>query len=195
VNNLGANGCIVSNSRSLQEVALAALQALKDRRAFTQVEIAKRLNTAPAAVSETLSGKRRVTLRFLEAVSDVTGIHPGEFLVDPHRDQLKVIDPLEMQVLRYFRSWPAPTREALLSFASFFADEEPATADERRAHEQIRRLGDGKRRLAFAYLTFLTEGDLPPDIRKGLGLPEIDGPQSTRPRRVKPTTPTTTKRA
>jgi transcriptional regulator with XRE-family HTH domain len=177
------------SARSLQEVALASLQVLKERKVFTQVELARRLNTTQAAVSETLSGKRRITLRFLEAVSDVTGIHPGEFLTDPHRDTMKVVDPLEAQLLRYLRRWPAPTREALLSFASFFADEDPATHDERRAHEQLRR------RLAYAYLTFLTEGDLPPDIRVGLGLPEIDGPQSTRPRRVKPTTPTTTKRA
>jgi transcriptional regulator with XRE-family HTH domain len=182
----------MSSPRSLQEIALAALVALKERKAFTQVELAKRLNTAPAAVSETLSGKRRITLRFLEAVSDVTGMHPGEFLTDPHRDTMKVVDPVEAQFLRYLRRWPAPTREALLTFASFFADEDPATADERRAHEQIRRLGDGKRRLAYAYLTFLTEGDLPPDIRKGLGLPETDERPPTRTRKA---TPPTTKRA
>src|SRR5688572_27275026 len=122
----------MSSSRSLQEVALAALVALKDRKVFTQVELAKQLKTAPAAVSETLSGKRRITLRFLEGVSAVTGIHPGEFLMDPQRDTMKVMDPQEMQFLRYFRKWPAPTREALLTFASFFADEDPVTHDERR---------------------------------------------------------------
>lgn len=175
----------MARPQNLQEVALVALQALRDRRAFKQVDIAKALNTTGAAVSETLSGKRRVTLRFLEAVSKVTGVHPGEFLTDPHRDQIKIVNPQEMQLLRYFRSWPVSTRESLLSFASFFADEDPATTDERRAHEQIRRLPDGKQRLVYAYLTFLTEGffpegDLPPDIRKGLGLPEIAAPQSTR---------------
>lgn len=154
--------------------------ALKERKAFRQVDLAKRLNTKPAAVSETLSGKRNVTLRFLEAVSDVTGIHPGELLVDAHRDQMKVVSPIEMQLLRYFRSWPAATREALIAFGSFFADEDPVTHDERVAHEQIRKLAEGKRRLVYAYLTFLTEGDLPPDIRKGLGLPERDEPQLTR---------------
>lgn len=170
---------IVSGQRSLQEIALAALIALKDRKAFTQAEVARRLKTADAAVSETLNGKRKISLRFLEAVADVAGVHPGELLVDPHRDQIKVVNPAEMQLLRYFRSWPQTTRDALIAFASFFADEDPATHDERRAHEQIRRLADGKKRLVYAYLTFLTEGDLPPDIRKGLGLPETDAPLPT----------------
>jgi transcriptional regulator with XRE-family HTH domain len=175
----------MATPKSLQEVALAALQALKDRRVFTQAQIAKQLGTAPAAVSETLSGKRRITLRFLEAVSDVTGIHPGEFLVDPHRDQMKVINPREMRILRYFRDWPLPTQEAFVTFASFFADEDPVTADERRAHEQIRRLGEAKKRLVYGYLTFLTEGDLPRDVRIALGLPETDAPQSTTPVKTK----------
>lgn len=185
----------MASHKSLQEVALAAIVALRDRRAFRQVDVAKRLNTAQAAVSETLSGKRKITLRFLEAVAAVTGMHPGELLTDPHRDTIKVVNPLEMQLLRYFRSWPAPTREAFIVFASFFADEDPVTADERRAHEQIRRLGDGKQRLAYAYLTFLTEGDLPPDIRKGLGLPEIDAPLSKPPAKGRPRTPPAKTRA
>ena len=97
----------------------------------------------------------------------------------------RAVNPPEAQALRFFRSWPAPTREAFLTFASFFADEPPTTHDERRAHEQIRRLPDGKKRTAYAYLTMLTEGflpgeDLTPDIRTALGLPETAAPQSTR---------------
>lgn len=185
----------MSSPRTLQDVALAAIQSLRDRKKFRQVDLAKRLNTAPAAVSETLNGKRRVTLRFIEAVSDLTGMHPGELLADPHRDQTKIVNPQEMQLLRFFRSWPVATREALLSFASFFADEDPETHNLRRAHEQLRRLPEGKRHAAFAYLTYQTEGffpgeDLPPDIRKGLGLPERDEPQSKRTRRAKRTPPT-----
>lgn len=179
----------MASQKSLQEVALAALVALRERKAFKQVEIAKRLNTAEAAVSETLSGKRKITLRFLEAVADVAKLHPGELLMDPHRDSIRVVNPFEMQLLRYFRSWPADTRLALITFASFFADEDPVTADERRAHEQIRRLGDANRRAVYAYLTYLTEVGLPPDIRKGLGLPEVDAPLSTPPGKAKPKSP------
>lgn len=181
--------------KSLQDVALAALVALKNRKAFKQVEVAKRMKTAPAAVSETLSGKRRVTLRFLEAVSAETGVHPGEMLMDPHRDEMKVVSGLEMQLLRYFRTWPAPTREAFLTFASFFADEDPVTYDQRVAHEQLRRMSEAKRRLAYGYLTWVTEGDLPRDMRRALGLPETDAPiapQSTHNGRAKrPQTPKT----
>lgn len=110
----------VPGMRSLQEIALSALIALRDRKAFTQADVARRLKTADAAVSETLSGKRKISLRFLEAVADVAGVHPGELLVDPHRDSIKVVNGAEMQLLRYFRRWPAATRDALLSFASFF---------------------------------------------------------------------------
>lgn len=187
----------MASARSLQDVALTTLLALKERKAFKQTEIAKRLKTADAAVSETLSGKRKITLRFLQAVSEVTGIHPGELLVDPHRDQVKVINPIEMQMLRYFRSWPVPTREALLSFASFFADEDPVTADERRAHEQLRRLkSDAVRRRALAYLTFLSEGGLTPDLQEAFGLldsGETQSPADAKPKRKTRTPPTKTR--
>jgi len=171
----------MTRSRTLQEVALAALQTLKDRKAFRQVDLAERLKTKPAAVSETLSGKRPVTLRFMEAVSAATGVHPGELLLDPHRDEMKIVSGLEMQLLRYFRSWPASTREAFLTFASFFADEDPVTHDERVAHEQLRRLkSEAVRRRAYAYLTFLSEGGLTPDLQEAFGLLDSDAPQSPR---------------
>lgn len=180
----------MSSTRSLHDVALASVQALKHRKKFRQTDLAKRLHTTPAAVSETLNGKRGLTLRFLEGVADLTGVHPGELLSDPYRDQIKIVNPQEMQMLRYFRSWPVVTREALLSFASFFANEEPSTHDLRRAFEQLRRLPEGKRHAAFAYLTFQAEGffpgeDLPPDIRKALEHPVEDATQSPRSEKAK----------
>ena len=171
----------MAGNRSLQEVALSALVALKDRKAFKQIEIAQRLNTAPAAVSETLSGKRRVTLRFLEAVSAVTGIHPGELLMDPRRDEMKIVSGPEMQMLRCFRTWPQPTKDAFLTFVSFFADEDPVTYNQRVAHEQLRRLkSEAVRRRAYAYLTFLTEGGLTPDLQEAFGLLDSAAPQSVK---------------
>jgi transcriptional regulator with XRE-family HTH domain len=176
--------------KTLQEVALASLQTLRDRKRFRQVHLAERLKTKPAAVSETLSGKRPVTLRFMEAVSELTGIHPGEFLLDPHRDEMKVVSGIEMQMLRYFRSWPAPTREAFLMFVSFFADESPATYEQRVAHEQLRRLkSEAVRRRAYAYLTFLSEGGLTPDLQEAFGLLDSGEPQSTRTEKVTQRTP------
>lgn len=182
----------MARPKSLQEVALASVLALKDRKAFKQVAVAKRMGTTGAAVSETLSGKRRVTLRFLEAVGAETGVHPGEMLMDPSRDEMKVVSGLEMQMLRYFRSWPAPTREALITFASFFADEPPVTHDQRVAHEQLRRLKpEAARRRAYAYLTFLSEGGLTPDLQEAFGLLDSNAPPKLRTQKATPRTPKT----
>lgn len=179
--------------KTLQEIALDAVVALKERKAFKQVDVAKHMNTAQAAVSETLAGKRRVTLRFLEAVSKATGVHPGELLMDPKRDEMKIVSGIEMQFLRYLRKWPLSTQMGLLTFLSFFADEDDAD-EGRRARQQLRDLPDGKKRTAYAYLTMLTEGflpgeDLTPDIRKGLELPEINAPRSTHTATAKRRTP------
>lgn len=164
--------------KSLPELAHEAIQALWQRRAFSQRAFAKAIQRPPSIANRMIKGTQPITLRALEAAGQLAGVNPVELLIDPELE-LKAINPQEAQMLRYFRSWPVSTREALLSFASFFADEDPATHDERRAHEQIRRLGEGKKRLVYAYLTFLTEGEMPPDIRKGLGLPEIDAPPET----------------
>lgn len=169
---------------TLNERAKAGIRVLLAQKKFSQRELAKAVRLPASVINRIINKDQPVTLRILEAVGSLANINPVELLVDT-RDTLKTVSPPEAQLLRFFRGWPAPTREALLSFASFFADEDPVTADERRAHEQIRRLGDGKRRLAYAYLTFLTEGDLPPDIRRGLGLPEKDAPQSPPPQKAK----------
>jgi transcriptional regulator with XRE-family HTH domain len=176
-------------SKALSDVAADSVRALWERRKFSQRDLAKKIKRPPSVVNRIIKGTQPVTLRVLEAVSELTGISPVEMLIDPSVE-LKAVTPLESAMLRYFRGWPAPTREALITFASFFADEDPVTHDERRAHEQIRRLGDAKRRLVYGYLTFLTEGDLPRDVRIALGLPETDEPQSkTPPKRRTPKTP------
>lgn len=159
--------------------ATAALRALKDRGKVTMAEIAKRTHIPESSMSRVYNGRQPVTLRMLDAIEEITGESAVELLIDPHVD-LKAVTPDEAMLLRFFRSWPRPTRDALITFASFFADEDPVTHDERRAHEQLRRLGDAKRRLVYGYLTFLTEGDLPPDVRAALGLPATDAPQSPR---------------
>jgi hypothetical protein len=168
----------VHMGKSLEVLAHEAIRALWQRRVFSQREFAKAMQRPPAVANRMIHGTQPVTIRALEAAGRLAGVSPVELLIDP-AVEMKAVTPIEAMMLRYFRSWPASTRDALLIFASFFADEPPATHDERRAHEQIRRLGDAKRRLVYGYLTFLTEGDLPLDVRKALGLPETDAPQST----------------
>lgn len=175
--------------QSLHELASENVRALWERKKFSQRDLAKKIKRPPSVVNRIIKGTQPVTLRVLEAVGELTGINPVELLVDTD-DALKVVSPLEAMFLRFLRGWPAPTREAFITFASFFADEDPVTHDQRRAHEQIRRLGDAKQRLAYGYLTFLTEGDLPLDMRIALGLPETDAEQSPRTEKAKrPTTP------
>jgi transcriptional regulator with XRE-family HTH domain len=160
--------------------ATEALRALKHRGKITLAEVAKAAGIPQSSMSRIYAGRQPVTLQMLDAIEQITGESAVEFLIDPSVE-MKAVSPPEAQMLRYFRSWPKPTRDALLTFASLFADEEPATHDERRAREQIRRLSDAKKRLVYGYLTFLTEGDLPRDVRVALGLPETDAPQSTPP--------------
>lgn len=166
------------SKKSLEGIAQEALRALWQRRVFSQRELAKAMQRPPAVANRMIHGQQPITLRALEAIGGLAGVSPAELLIDPALE-MKAVTPGEAQMLRYFRDWPTPTRTAFLTFASFFADEPPVTHDERRAHEQIRRLGEAKRRLAYAYLTFLTEGDLPRDVRIALGLPETDAPLST----------------
>ena len=167
--------------------AAEALRALKHRGKVTLTEVAEAAKIPQSSMSRIYAGRQPVTLRMLDAIESITGDSAIEMLIDPSVE-LKAVSPHEATVLRYFRSWPAPTRQAFLTFASFFANEDPVTHDERRAHEQIRRLSDAKKRLVYGYLTFLTEGDLPRDVRIALGLPETDAPQSTQPARAKRTT-------
>jgi transcriptional regulator with XRE-family HTH domain len=160
--------------------ATEALRALKHRGKIKLSDVAKAAKIPESSMSRVYAGRQPVTLQMLDAIESITGESAVELLIDPHIE-LKAVNPSEATALRYFRSWPASTRQAFLTFASFFADEDPVTHDERRAHEQIRRLSDAKKRLVYGYLTFLTEGDLPRDVRIALGLPETDAPQSTPP--------------
>lgn len=177
-----------------EQRATDGLRALKHRGKVTMAQIAERSGVPESSMSRIYNGRQPVTLKMLDAIEAITGESAVEMLIDPTVD-LKAVTPPEAALLRFFRSWPKSTRDAFIAFASFFADEGPATHDQRRAHEQLRALPDGKRRTAYAYLTFLTEGFLPgedwsPDIRIALGLPETAAPQSTH-----NTTPTqTTKR-
>lgn len=158
--------------------ATEALRSLKHRGKIKLTEVAKLSDVPESSMSRIYNGRQPVTLKMLDAIEQITGESAVEMLIDPHVE-MRAVNPSEAFVLRAFRGWPAATRDAFSTFLSFFADEGPVTHDQRVAHEQLRRLGDAKRRLAYAYLTFLTEGDLPRDVRIALGLPETDAPQST----------------
>lgn len=179
--------------------ATEALRALKHRGKITLAEVAQAAKIPQSSMSRIYAGRQPVTLHMLDAIEQITGESAIELLVDPNVE-LKAVNPPEAALLRYFRTWPKATRDAFIAFLSFFADEAPVTYEQRVAHEQLRRLPEGKRRAAYAYLTYQTEGffpgeDLPPDIRRALEHPREDAPQSTRtPRAKRPKTPPTPKR-
>lgn len=168
---------------SLEERATLGVRGLSQRKKFTMKELAERASQKPGqnvpttSIHRVIHGTQPVSLRILEAACELAQVNPLELLVDSSEHELKMVTPDEAQMLRYFRSWPAATRLALLTFLSVFADEEPALYAERVAHEQIRRLKpESVKRRAYAYLTFLSEGGLTPDLQEAFGLLETDAP-------------------
>lgn len=157
--------------KSLTALATAGVRALWERRKFTQKGLADKAGIPASSVNRVLQGTQPVTLSILDAVGELTESNPLELLVDPS-DEMKLVNPDEARLLRYFRNWPRSTRTALLDFAQFFADEDPVTSDQRRAHEQLRRLAPSVQRRAYAYLLFLSEGGLTPDLQEAFGLTE-----------------------
>lgn len=179
-----------------EQRATDGLRALKHRGKVTMAQVAEKSGVPESSMSRIYNGRQPVTLKMLDAIEELTGESAVELLIDPSVD-LKAVTPPEATLLRYFRSWPKSTRDAFIAFASFFANEPAETHDLRRAHQQLRDLPEGKRRAAFAYLTYQTEGffpgeDFPPDIRTALERPATDGPQSTH--SSTPTRTTKTKR-
>lgn len=174
-------------TRSLTDTAFDCIHDLWKRRAFTQQQLADALGKNLSAVNRIIHGQQKLTLDVIEAVAKLVGVAPVELLADPSTE-LKALNPLEATLLRHFRSWPQPTREAFIEFSSFFADEEPVTYAQRVAHEQLRRLKpEAVRQRAYAYLTFLSEGGLTPDLQEAFGLLDSDGPPETPSSRGTPT--------
>jgi transcriptional regulator with XRE-family HTH domain len=167
--------------RTLAERAAESIKALWERRAFTQVALAKRTGLWQSVVNRIIHGQQPVTLDVIEAVGELCGIDPAELLADAGSG-VKVLNPAEAELLRYVRAWPVSTREALIVFLRFFANEPPVDAQLRRALEYLREMGKGERDRAVAYLLLLHEGGLSPDVRIALGLPATDDERQKRSR-------------
>lgn len=167
--------------RTLSDRASEAVHALWQRRAFTQIALANRLRRPQSVVNRIIHGKQPVTLDVLEAVGEITNTDPAELLANP-QSALKVLSGPEAEMLRFFRSWPLSTREAMLAFLRFFAAESEMDQQIRRATQYLRDMGKGERDRAVAYLLLLHEGGLSPDLRIALGLPATDDERPTRSR-------------
>jgi transcriptional regulator with XRE-family HTH domain len=170
---------------TLSERALAAIRAAIDRKALTQTQLAKMTSRFSSNMSEIIAGKRPLPFDVIEAAAELLQVDPAELMADP-QNLVKVLNPLEAELLRYIRAWPKSTREAFLTFLRFFADESRANQQIRQAVEYLRTLDKPVRDRAVAYLLMLSEGGLSRDVRIALGLPEVD---ATPPRRQWPGKP------
>lgn len=173
-------------AKTLQELAQAMVYGLWERRAFSQVGLAKATGRPQSIINRIIHGQQPVTLDIIEAIGHLTGRTPAELLADPS-DQVRVLNPLESELLRQLRGWPLVVREALATITRYVANEPPQDHQLRNAVEYLRAMGKGQRDVAVAYLLLLHEGGLSPDVRIGLGLPETDDEQRKRSRSRKTT--------
>ena len=142
---------------------------------LTQTQVAKAAGLPPASINRMLKGKQRVTLEVLDAANSLVGGDAIDLLMDPLDLRMR-LSPREQALINYLRSLPSTTVDALMGFLDYYIDEDPATRQLREAHEHLRRLPDGPRQRAVAYLLFLRDGGLTPDLRAAFGLPETDAP-------------------
>lgn len=165
--------------------AVAGLVKLRDRKKFVQRELAEASGMPASSLSRVWQKTQPVTLKMLDAVETLTGVNALTLLADETSDErVEPVTGSERRLLGFLRSLPAPTREALLVFFSFFANDDPETHDEKVAFEQLRRLKPhAVKRRAYAYLTFLSEGGLTPDLQAAFGLLETNGRTPKRQRR------------
>ena len=152
---------------------MAGFRRLMATKRITQTQVARAAGLPPASINRMLSGKQRITLEVLDVASGLIGADPLDLLIDPIDLRMRV-SPREQALVNYLRSLPSTTLEALLDFLDYYIDEAPATRQLRDAHEHLRHLKDGPRQRAVAYLLFLREGGLTPDLQAAFGLPVTD---------------------
>src|SRR5262245_24266299 len=110
-------------AKTLSERATASLHDLWKRRIFQQNELAERVQKPGSVINRVIHGKQPVTLAILEAVGDMTGVDPMEMLAGPSTE-IKALNPLEAELLRYARTWPKATLTALLTYLQHFAGQQ-----------------------------------------------------------------------
>jgi transcriptional regulator with XRE-family HTH domain len=121
------------------QVRIRLRQLAADKR-LRQSVVAQDLGVDASTVNKTIhDDSRPITLEFLEAVAERTQIPVAE-LVCPPTDTIRQLNPDEIAIFRYVRSWPASVRLALLHFLNYWADETAPDAQTRGLHEVWRHL-------------------------------------------------------
>jgi transcriptional regulator with XRE-family HTH domain len=128
--------------------------------------VAARLKLDASAVTRYVNGPTALTIEFLDAVSQESGVPLGELVSPP--GTLHQLDAYESALIRALRQWPKSVTQAILSFVGFFADEAPVERQAKNLHEMYRKMPDGDREWLYSVALLLSEQTLPPDLRAGL---------------------------
>lgn len=153
--------------KPLSQRATDALHDLWTRRVIQQNDLAAKTGRPGSVINRIIHGRQPVTLDILEAVGELSGLDPMELLAGVG-SEIKALNPLEAELLRYARTWPKPIQMALLTFLRHFAGESALESQARIAISYLRAMGATERHRAMAYLLLLSEGQLPDDIRAKL---------------------------
>jgi transcriptional regulator with XRE-family HTH domain len=136
-------------------------------RRLNQLRIAELLNMTQGNVSKIIRfDDRPITLDFLEAAADVSGIPPAELVAED--GAIYQLSADEAVIVRALRGWPLTVRRALGQFLVFFTNEEPQAGQTRQMHELWRHL-DARARLAvFGFAVEKSQGVIPLEIEARL---------------------------
>jgi transcriptional regulator with XRE-family HTH domain len=157
----------LSAPMGIEQRALARIQEDLRQKRYRASQIAERTGRSPSTISEIVNGKAGLSYEVIEAAAAIKGVDPAEFVA--HEDaEVRVLQPLEAEFLRYAREWPKAVLVAILDFLRHFAGLGAAEEQHRNAITYLRRMKRPERSRALAYLLLLSEGQLPEDYRAKL---------------------------
>ena len=152
----------------IQARALAKIQDdIKEKR-YKQTQLAEKTGHGDGWISDIVNEKSvGLPYEVIEAAAALRGIDPAEYFLDP-TSELRALNPLEAEFIRYARTWPNEVFAALLTYMRHFVPSTVAEEQYRNAVAYLRKMGRAERQQAMAYLLLLSEGKLPADVRAKL---------------------------
>lgn len=153
---------------SIQDRALEKIQEdIKEKR-YKARQLAEKAGHGDGWISDILNEKSvGLPYKVIEAAAALRGIDPAEYFLEP-TSELRALNPLEAEFIRYARTWPRDVFLALLTYLRHFAPSTVAEEQYRNAVNYLRKMGRSERQQAMAYLLLLSEGQLPADVRAKL---------------------------
>lgn len=148
-------------------IAAVALARIKDdiqKKRYNQVALAKASGRTQGTISDIVNGKAGLPYDVIEAAAELRGVDPAE-LVASETTEVRVLNPLEAEFLRYARGWPPQVLASMLDFLRHFAAAGEAEEQIRNAVTYMRKIKRPERSRALAYLLLISEGQLPSDFR------------------------------